>query len=74
MAVCQSRDPGPAQDYYLKKTAEGKTPREARRALERRLSIVLYRRILHDHHQAEKTAALTHRGAIAPRSTFSHRI
>jgi transposase len=33
MAVCQSRDPGPGRDYYLKKIAEGKTPREARRAL-----------------------------------------
>ena len=57
MAVCQSRDPGPGRDYYLKKTAEGKTPREARRALKRRLSNVLYRRILHDHQHALKTAA-----------------
>ena len=57
MAVCQSRDPGPGRDYYLKKISEGKTPREARRALKRRLSNVLYRQILHDHHQAEKTAA-----------------
>jgi hypothetical protein len=57
MAVCQSRYPGPGRDYYLKKTAEGKTPREARRALKRRLSNVLYRRILHDHQHAQKTAA-----------------
>ncbi len=57
MAVCQSRDPGPGRDYYLKKISEGKTPREARRALKRRLSNVLYRQILHDHHHAEKTAA-----------------
>ena len=57
MAVCQSRDPGPGRDYYLKKITEGKTPREARRALKRRLSNVLYRQILHDHHHAEKTAA-----------------
>jgi transposase len=57
MAVCQSRDPGPGRDYYLKKTAEGKTPREARRALKRRLSNVLYRRILHDHQHAQQTAA-----------------
>jgi hypothetical protein len=57
MAVCQSRDPGPGRDYYLKKTAEGKTPREARRALKRRLANVLYRRILHDHQHAQKTAA-----------------
>lgn len=57
MAICQSRDPGPGRDYYLKKTGEGKTPREARRALKRRLSNVLYRRILHDHQQALNTAA-----------------
>jgi transposase len=57
MAVCQSRDPGPGHDYYLKKIAEGKTPREARRALKQRLSNVLYRRILHDHQHAQKTAA-----------------
>ncbi|MFJ6003926.1 IS110 family transposase [Arthrobacter sp. NPDC092385] len=57
MAVCQSRDPGPGRVYYLKKISEGKTPREARRALKRRLSNVLYRQILHDHHHAEKTAA-----------------
>ena len=41
MEVCQSRQPGPGRDYYVKKTAEGKTPREARRALKRRLSNVL---------------------------------
>ncbi|MFH5879354.1 IS110 family transposase [Arthrobacter sp. NA-172] len=57
MAVCQSRDPGPGRDYYLKKIAEGKTPREARRALKRRLSNVLYRRILHDQQQAHQAAA-----------------
>ncbi|MET3920137.1 transposase [Arthrobacter sp. UYEF20] len=57
MAVCQSRDPGPGRDYYLKKTAEGKTPREARRALKRRLSNVLYHRILHDHQHAHEAAA-----------------
>lgn len=56
MAVCQSRDPGPGRDYYLKKIAEGKTPKEARRALKRRLSNVLYRQILHDHQHASQPA------------------
>ncbi|MFE7332290.1 IS110 family transposase [Streptomyces sp. NPDC057565] len=43
IAVCQIRDGGRGQDYYLRKIAEGKTPAEARRALKRRLSNVVYR-------------------------------
>ncbi|MFG2525320.1 transposase [Streptomyces sp. NPDC048527] len=43
IAVCQIRDGGPGQDYYLRKIGEGKTPSEARRALKRRLSNVVYR-------------------------------
>ncbi|MGW6791541.1 IS110 family transposase [Streptomyces chartreusis] len=43
IAVCQIRSPGRGQDYYLRKIAEGKTPAEARRALKRRLSNVIYR-------------------------------
>ncbi|WKV75984.1 hypothetical protein AW27_033425 [Streptomyces sp. PCS3-D2] len=43
IAVCQIRDGGRGQDYYLRKSSEGKTPSEARRALERRLSNVIYR-------------------------------
>ncbi|WP_035849982.1 hypothetical protein [Kitasatospora azatica] len=31
------------QEYYLRKITEGKTPAEARRALKRRLSNVVYR-------------------------------
>jgi transposase len=48
MAVCQIQHGGPGRDYYLKKIAEGKTPREARRALKRRLSNVIYRTMLKD--------------------------
>lgn len=48
MAVCQIQHGGLGRDYYLKKLAEGKTPREARRALKRRLSNVIYRTILRD--------------------------
>jgi hypothetical protein len=48
VAVCQARDPGPGRIYYLRKIAEGKTPAEARRALKRRLTNVLYRHILKD--------------------------
>ncbi|MEV8546766.1 transposase [Streptomyces sp. NPDC051572] len=43
IAVCQIRDGGRGQEYYLRKIAEGKTPAEARRALKRRLSNVVYR-------------------------------
>ncbi|MGW3248831.1 IS110 family transposase [Streptomyces sp. NPDC001070] len=43
IAVCQIRDGGRGQDYYLRKISEGKTPSEARRALKRRLSNVVYR-------------------------------
>ncbi|MFE6555166.1 IS110 family transposase [Streptomyces sp. NPDC057746] len=43
IAICQIRSPGRGQEYYLRKIAEGKTPAEARRALKRRLSNVIYR-------------------------------
>ncbi|MER5666572.1 IS110 family RNA-guided transposase [Streptomyces mirabilis] len=43
IAVCQIRNDGRGREYYLRKIAEGKTPAEARRALKRRLSNVVYR-------------------------------
>lgn len=49
IAVCQIRDGGRGQDYYQRKIAEGKTPTEARRALKRRLSNVVYRIMKRDH-------------------------
>lgn len=48
IAVCQARDPGPGQTYYLRKISEGKTPAEARRALKRRLANVIYRHLVKD--------------------------
>ena len=56
IAVTQARDPGPGRDYYLRKIAEGKTPSEARRSLKRRLSDVVYHRLISDLRQATKTA------------------
>ncbi|MCX5443679.1 MULTISPECIES: IS110 family transposase [unclassified Streptomyces] len=50
IAVCQIRDGGRGQDYYLRKITEGKTPSEARRALKRRLSNVVYRTLKRDRH------------------------
>ncbi len=41
--LVQIRFPGPGQDYYLRRRAEGKKPLEAMRCLKRRLSdVVLY--------------------------------
>jgi len=47
-AVVQSRMPGPGQDYYRRKRAAGKTHLEALRCLKRRLSDVIYHRLLDD--------------------------
>ncbi len=57
IAVCQIRDGGRGQDYYLRKIGEGKTPSQARRALKRRLSNVVYRIMKRDHrsHLAQAT-------------------
>ncbi|MEU7915419.1 IS110 family transposase [Microbispora bryophytorum] len=57
IAVCQARDPGPGRVYYQRKLAEGKTPAEARRALKRRLSNVIYRRIRKDQQRAADNVA-----------------
>ncbi|WP_371674209.1 transposase [Streptomyces sp. NBC_00289] len=58
IAVCQIRDGGRGQDYYyLRKIAEGKTPAEARRALKRRLSNVVYRTLKRDRHTTLAAAA-----------------
>jgi transposase len=48
VAVCQARDPGPGRDHYRRKLTEAKTPNEARRSLKRRLSNVIYRRLVAD--------------------------
>lgn len=47
-AVVQSRLPGPGQDYYRRKRADGKTHLEALRCLKRRLSDVIYRALVDD--------------------------
>jgi transposase len=48
VAVCQIRTASQGNDYYQQKLAEMKTPAEARRALKRRLSDAVYRRITKD--------------------------
>jgi len=47
-AVSQLRYPSQGRDYYQKKLAEGKTSKEAIRALKRRISDVVYRQLQAD--------------------------
>jgi len=47
-AVTQLRYPNTGRDYYDKKIAEGKTSKEAIRALKRRISDVVYRHLVAD--------------------------
>ena len=48
MAVVQLRNPTEGRAYYDRKVAAGKTPREAMRALKRRLSDIVYRQMITD--------------------------
>ncbi len=57
IATCQIRDEGIGQDYYRRKISEGKTPAEARRALKRRLSNVIYRTMKRDQRKLLPQAA-----------------
>jgi transposase len=52
MAVTQIRQGGPGHAYYMRKRAAGKSRKEALRCLKRRLSDIVYRRLLHDAHPA----------------------
>ncbi len=47
-ALVQIRFPGPGQDYYARKRAEGKRPLEAMRCLKRRLSNVVFHALQQD--------------------------
>ena len=47
-AVSQLRYPGEGRDYYQKKLTEGKTSKEAIRALKRRISDVVYQQLWAD--------------------------
>jgi transposase len=63
VAVCRGRDSGPGRIYHQRKIAGGKTPPEARRALKRRLTKVIYRPIIKDQRTATHLVHLAHRGA-----------
>jgi transposase len=47
-AVAQIRHDTPGRAYHLRKQADGKTRREALRALKRRISDAVYRQLLAD--------------------------
>lgn len=47
-AVTQLRHPGPGRDYYDRKRATGKKPKEALRSLKRRVSDAIYRQLVAD--------------------------
>jgi len=47
-AVSQLRYPSEGRDYYDNKIAEGKTSKDAIRALKRRISDLVYRRLIAD--------------------------
>jgi transposase len=47
-AVTQLSHDTPGRTYYRRKIDQGKTPKEARRALKRRISDAVYRQLLAD--------------------------
>lgn len=57
IAIYQISHPGPGRDYYSKKLAQAKTPKEARRALKRRLSDTVHRHLISDNAGAIPAAA-----------------
>ena len=60
IAITQIRRPGPAQTYYAKKIAEGKTKKEALRCLKRYIAREVVHRLRSDHetrHQSPQHAA-----------------
>lgn len=50
-AVTQVRNDTPGRAYYLRKQAEGKSHKEALRALKRRISDAVYQRPVADAHR-----------------------
>jgi transposase len=53
MAVVQLRNPTEGRAYYDRKVAAGKTPREAMRALKRRLPDIVYHQMITDARRTE---------------------
>ena len=68
MAISQIQRDCPGRDYYLRKRAAGKGHKEALRCLKRRLSDVVYRRLLQDAMQREGASPGGHQGATTESS------
>jgi transposase len=60
-AVTQVRYDTPGRAYYLRKQAEGKSRKEALRALKRRISDAVYRQLVADAHRREEGSGRTPR-------------
>ena len=58
IAITQIRIPGPGQDYYRRRLAEGKSRRDALRCLKRHITRAVYRALLADAHTHARPAAL----------------
>jgi transposase len=70
MAIVQLRNDTEGRAYYRRKLAAGKTPMEAIRALKRRLSDVVYKRMVNDA-KAARTGPGGHPGATLQSSAAS---
>ena len=77
-ALVQIRWPGPGQEYYMRKRAEGKKPLEAMRCLKRRLSDVVFHALQQDLNNKLEAAgpeghsgATLHSSATGPTPTAS---
>lgn len=68
MAIVQLRNPSAGRTYYDRRKAEGKTSMEAMRALKRRLSNVVYTRMLDDQHRRETASPGGQSGATTDSS------
>ncbi|WP_433476099.1 IS110 family transposase [Spirillospora sp. CA-142024] len=68
MATVQLRNPTQGRTYFDRKTASGKTSMEAMRSLKRRLSDIVYRRMLDDALRDSTTGPGGHRGATTDSS------
>lgn len=61
MAITQIRHDGAGRSYYQRKRADGKSHKKALRCLKRRLSDIVYRRLIAD--AAQMTSPGGHQGA-----------
>ena len=78
-AITQIRLDCEGRRYYLRKIADGKTPKEARRCLKRRISDAIYRQLVADAHTAQRgpggqTGATTKISAADPAPTVDSSI